>query len=728
MQIRWDQSLVEPRWLVIGLTVYLLVAAVYYRRLFPIVARSYWWVLAGSKLLAAAAVLLAVLNPYAVTQAPDRERQRLAVLIDATGSMATRDCGERSRLDVARQDLLAPAAPFRRVLERFPRNDLQLFAGNSLWRVPGSDFGPLPGLTDVDGALRQVLAAQTPGAQLGAVLLATDGLDNQGLGLLDAAGPYRQAGIPIHVVGIGDRREHPDLALQWLTVPAEALKGRPVTLTALLRRNVGGRASYDLEFSENGRFLRRQSVTFEDDERERQVNFEHTAFVSGFKTYRVHAVPLPDERNVLNNVDLAGLPVKDPEHFRVLFFSANLDWNYRFLQQLANSQSRLELDAAIRLGERTWWRKGLDLEQQAEPGLPPAGVLNRYDCVILDLGASYLLRPADLEALTGFVAARGGGLICTGRASPPLPPPLAQLLPLRGEPDAPEILPAPSRLELRPGSLFQTPGGRSERLAARLSAPDGSAVARLAPERLKAGALAAALIQGPGYVAVAVQNYGAGKTCYLNLPDTWKWVLADEGGESDFAEFWGRLVTWASSSSRQRFTVRPTGAKLRLGEEVEFTLDVLDPQYRGDNQARPAAVAVGADGDSPLSFLADPRVDGRYVAKLVPRQPGELRLRFQAERNDGERLEEGADYVVVADSPESQPAPLAEAQLQALARLTGGEYWHYRDLGKMRDLPLSIRAARVPEHRHGLDAWLLLLAVLLAVLPDWYLRRRLGLR
>ncbi len=86
------------------------------------------------------------------------------------------------------------------------------------------------------------------------------------------------------------------------------------------------------------------------------------------------------------------------------------------------------------------------------------------------------------------------------------------------------------------------------------------------------------------------------------------------------------------------------------------------------------------------------------------------------------------DFVVVDRSPEVEPAPLAEERLKSLARITGGEYWHYRDIGRIDRLPITRQVRYLSEPHPWLESWAFLIAVILALLPDWIARRRIGLR
>jgi hypothetical protein len=266
-------------------------------------------------------------------------------------------------------------------------------------------------------------------------------------------------------------------------------------------------------------------------------------------------------------------------------------------------------------------------------------------------------------------------------------------------------------------------------LAALLTVPDGMPWLTVANDQLKPGAVAVVTADSGNQVLVAAQQYGAGKVALVNVSETWRWAMREERGPELHARFWARLTAWAASSLQQRLTIKPAGAKLDLASEQRVTVDVLDRYYRPESRARLTAVCrVPGGGEERVEFVPDPRVDGRYVSRFVPRATGEHRWSFRVELPDGEVLEEQVDQVVVDASPEHLPAPLAEERLRSLARITGGQYYHVRDLGELTDLPIT-RQIRYLETPHPwLHSWLFLLAIVLAVLPDWIARRRTGLR
>ncbi len=701
----------------------------FYWRWRRFVSRRYWQALLGTKLLSMLMLFLLLLNPYYTLREPDTRKYSVAFLIDATGSMATADCDGRRRLDVVRQEVLAPTSDFSTdVISRFPQARFYIFAGDRLRRIePTAAFDTLPGDTDIDPVLKQTFKSGSGQLALGAVVLISDGGDNRGVSLVEGATPFRQAGIPVHCIGVGEARPKPDIAVHWVDVPTTAVKAKAIQLTARVERRATDIGEVELTLYAGTREIARQTASFEAGRTRRTVDFETRSYQTGFHTYRIAAAPLPREENQLNNIDLAGIRVRDPDTFKVFYFSGNLDWNYKFLKILADDQERLQLDAVIRTGPTSWFSRGFPQDPPVD-GFPAAEILGQFDALILTLDSLQLLDAEQLEGLLNFVENRGGGVALTG-VTDKLPEEIRKALPFRSQTFQVSRLGA-TKLAFRPSPVLSR--GRGEELqefADRLYVPAESAFLEIRKRDLKPGARAVATMKGPEFIALTAQNYGAGKVAYLNIDDTWKWAIRTDAGNENYGLFWGRLISWVASSSRERLTIKPQGAKLPLEQEQRLTVDVLSKNFVAANNARVTAVITVPDGtEENLTLFGSARVDGRYETKFVPRQPGEYVVRIFARLADGEVLERTATYLAPAASAENQPAPMAEPQLQSLARLTNGNYWNYRNIDRIRELPLTKELQYIESRRDFRHGWLFLILIIACVLPDWILRRRIGLR
>ena len=91
-------------------------------------------------------------------------------------------------------------------------------------------------------------------------------------------------------------------------------------------------------------------------------------------------------------------------------------------------------------------------------------------------------------------------------------------------------------------------------------------------------------------------------------------------------------------------------------------------------------------------------------------------------------MEIDAHFLARGAGAETANTEYREGVLRDVARITGGLFHHYRDLGSLRTIPLSASVPMTEHRRYWADApWLLVLAALVFGC-DWYLRRRVGLK
>ncbi len=724
------EPLTSPLLLAIIAVVVTGLVILFYRRYRTVVSPRYWVALVALKATAFAAIALMLMNPVLIRRAPDQENYTVMYLIDASGSMQTTDCGAERRIDFVKNRILSPESAFsRRFITPSENARFYLFAGTDIRRFePGGNFNTLPGETDIDTALIDTLNSPVDNKTIGAVVLVSDGLDNVGASLMEAAIDFKKADIPVHCIGVGNPHPKNDIGIAWLDVPESGVKNEPLPMTARVTRNFSSETTAQVTLYEDGRILSEKTVVFDEGRLESELTFDHVAFTTGFKTYKITVAAADGEENHLNNTDFAGVEVNDPDVFKCLFFSANVDWEYKFLKIFAEKEEKLDIDAAVRLGETPWFVRGIGDEKTSLNRFPDCTVLNDYDCIVLHVNAQYLMNDEDFACLVNFVENKGGGVVFTGTADT-FQTAFQDILPVAGLPRD-TVRTSAGTIAFQSSQIMGADDiTEIERLSNKLFVPDGTEVYPIEEKDLKPGALAVIHMAETSWVILAAQHYGTGKVALLNLPDTWKWVMQGDDDGHYHGLFWGRLISWMASASKSRLTIKPYARKLLLGSEQEFSVDVLDEQYNPDNGAAIACTVVGPEGEEPpMHLIPDPRVDGRYLGKFIPRFKGGYHFYFKVTPSEGDSIRADNEYLVLDMSPESEPRPMAEGPLQSLARQTGGEYWRYQDIDSVDEFALTKAVSYIEEKEHWIETWWFLACILIAVLPDWILRRRIGLR
>ena len=223
--------------------------------------RTVGW-LEGLRFVLIAMLAFTLLRPEVVRTIKSKDQPEVAILIDRSGSMATRDVQDGASLQSRRQWLDAQLTnEFWRPLAGNTKVVIEEFDG-SVTNAPGETNAAGPIGTDLNAALERPLARA---ANLKAALIVTDGDWNIGGSPLRAASQYRERGVP------KDEAEK----RAWMTVNLESGggklsgsgRGRKETHVASSR---GGRAQKSGSWEQRSAAARKGWVTRRKHEAERR--------------------------------------------------------------------------------------------------------------------------------------------------------------------------------------------------------------------------------------------------------------------------------------------------------------------------------------------------------------------------------------------------------------------------------------------------------------------------
>lgn len=716
-------------WPAIALWAVLAIALVVLRHagLQAALSRRTCWSITALRVTALALVALLLLQPYREDRRPDRDAFRTVMLLDSSASMAVQDlAGGQSRLEVVRSAIgsTAGAGPtlFGRLSETCSM-EARAFAEAGRAVRPGGPLPVAPGRTALGEVLAETLD-ETAGPPLGAVLVVSDGHSNQGRSPTEVGKLFRARGIPVSCIGVGENRQPGDLRVRFAAGQVKGRKGEPLTLDVVLENRFGHAVTTRLTVTDGQGVAAEREVTVAAGASQRE-SVAVTPWRAGFLSYSARLAAVPDDHQPDTDVDFAGVEVSEPDRFGILYIGAHLGSEYRFLRLLCDTHPQLSLAAAIQTGKASFYQTGLSTGEEGRlNGLPTdPDVINRFDAVVLDTRAVGALGSKGLEALVGFVDRRGGGLLALGPTAD-LPEALRDLLPVPPVPAG--SLGTRERLETNPDFIFEKDPGQVLAGGSGLPLPIGGPL--WLTSALKRGARAAAVVRGSDLAAVSAQSYGSGRVAYLGVESTWQWRLASAAGENSHTAFWNGLLVWLASTGKPRLQMPADGAKVGLGEPVALDVNVLGRDFLPAPDARITATITspsGAARDLALDASAD--TPGRYTALFFPEEAGEHRVAYRIAASSGDCAGE-AHFLARRTGVETEDTTYREDVLRDLARLTGGTFLSYRDLGALERLPLSttvpMKTARLYWTRHSA-----LLVALAAVLgAEWLLRRRFGLK
>ncbi len=689
--------------------------------------RGLWWMSLVLRVAAVVMAALLALNPFWVRRDPDPDGFRLALLADASGSMHTRDLDGQARIEfVAAQT--AEAAPDNlraRLKARYHRLDTYAFS-DRLRPLPPEGLALTSGQTALGTSLEEALARDSSQGPLAGLVLLSDGISLQGTPLMDAARSFREAGVPVTVVGTGDTAQGGDAALELAVRTAEPLVGEPLELEAALTSTFTRPVTATVEIADGDTVLTRQEVTLEPGE---TVHVPATAQPerSGFHSYRARlAEPVPGDRNQSNDLAFAAADVGEPRVMKALYLSSHLNDTYRFLREALRQDPDWELHAVIRLDEERFTYLGFE-EKPEDENAGFAAMTDKlvdHSVLVVETAAVAEMAEAERQALLDFLTLRGGGVIFFG---PPdnLPADLRYLLPVRQT----EVLERPRQapLELTPDPVFTDLAGGTLFRPPPLFLPEDR-TAFGATELSRGGRVVLSLRQN-GLPLLTLHAYGAGRVAYLGTAATWRWRLSSEHGLRQHELFWRYLLGWLGSGGKPRLDMPLQGRIVPVDEPVALDVDVRGPDFRPAESARVSAILTPAGGEPgpAVNLVPDPAQPGRYQGTAALEETGEARIEYRVSFPDGEELRQEAWFAGAHLGRENADLAFRERELRDLARVTGGDYVGWRDVNTLDEIPLRadvpMRESRVHWTRNLPFA--LILALALGI--EWILRRRAGL-
>lgn len=679
------------------------------------------------RFLGLALLALMLLDPAWIQRSPDPNAYQVAILAQQSPSMLTEDMPDgQSRLEWVRSALATDQSNSlrNRLAEQHP---LRQFAFSDQLRRSEDGLRPHPGRTAIGHALQQLNQQGPPGGgSWGAIVLFSDGVQQLGPHPAHAARALGEAGIPVHVIGVGmpDSRGTVDVRFaqrQW-----EGVRGLPSTVEVRVTHSLNRPQQALLSIYEEQDLVATREVTLQPD-RDLIERFELEAARAGFRSYRAEICTLETGNRALQALDYATAQIREAARFRVLYIGRP-QMEYRFLRMLANEDDqRLELSAWLQLGpERFVLRSGTGNAEQSTPqsGFPEdTDPLPEADTLIVDGAILPQLSVASQEWIRDFVAQSGGGLLVLAPL-PDVPDLWRGLLPVR---TVERTQPRQNlRLEPVPGPVLRDEDfNLFTRAPAVFLAAEHEAFLVSGQPRGARTALQTANNELPVLVFHA---YGAGRSAFQGSTAFWRWRMQSEHGLEQHRRYWFNLLNWLSESRQPRLNAPLQGQVRALEQPVPLQLRVLDNAFRPRSDARVRARIVEPDGTvREVTLLPRFGQPGLFEDELSLTLPGEYRVRFEASIPNGDTLSRDIFFLARSEA-DLEDTALQEALLRDIARLSGGSYIPWQEAAGLRSLRISDRVPHVERPVHWARSWPFVTLLLLALAADWWLRRRYGLR
>jgi uncharacterized membrane protein len=673
-------------------------------------------------------LLLLLWEPALSVSALRPQQNIVAVVVDDSLSMGTKDTGTSRRDEAAR---LLDSGFLSRLRRRFQVRLYKLGADTRRIQETNELHASEPA-THLGAGLDQ-LASESGALPIGAVVLLSDGADNSGGVTLETLSALRARRLPVSTIGFGKERLENDVELEHVDLPARTLASSRIQAQVSIRDNGFDRKKAKLSISDGVSVLASRDVLLKSGQQSETLEFN--AGNAGPKTIYASIDPLPGEENAQNNRLTRVIDV-DGETRRILYMEGEPRWDYKFLRRAVEDDPALHIVSLLRTTQNKLYRQGVANAKELVDGFPTKpDDLFAFDGLILGSVESAYFTDAQQQAIQQFVDRRGGGLLFLGgRASLADGgydrPPFKELLPVN--------LPQRKNTFRRDmAEAYLTDAGKQSLICRIEDDPQKSLdhwkiLPYLASYQdagtPKPGAVVLAQMTAGGakLPLLITENYGRGRTAVFATGGSWRWQMQQPVEDMSHEMFWRQLLRWLVSESPSRVTETTQNTLLSDSGEIRLTADVRDRAYMPANDATVAVRIEGPEGISEtLPLRPEQRKEGIYTGSWTAPKPGAYIAEVTARRGAEElgrnvmsfRREDG----VAENFHREQNRDL----LEKLASETGGHYFRARDAGRLVD-EIAYSDAGITA-RETMDLWNMPIVFLLAIAlrsAEWLLRRR----
>lgn len=743
-----------PRWALCALALLLCLAiALGMRALFQEPRRIRRAVLIGLRCLSAGCLFALFLEPGLRLMQTTRAKNRVAVLIDRSASMALPSTQDgRARFEQA----AALAHGSQAFLDELSQNFIvELFTfGDTLEPLGSLDAldtaKPDAEVSDLLGALEQAARGRGSVAarKFSGAIVVTDGADNRRLGeALDARAreAIKALGAPISTILVGESAAR-DVSVDRVAVDDFAFVRNSLTITAFIRAPGFAGAKLPVVLKIDGRPLTSRLLSVAEEGGPMAVDFTFAPDRTGHFAYTVE-VPLQEGEAIATNNEIS-FPLKViRDRVRALHVAGRPSWDMRFLRGLLKEDPNIDLVSSYILRDLTDDPKTVS---DAELSLIPFPMreifheqIHTFDVIFIQNFAheerAYSMSQY-LDSIADYVRS-GGALVMLGgengfgeghyeRTV------LQSILPVTPTGDPPQVDPFQARL---------TPLGRHHpvtRIAPTDEASD--AIWRALPTiggahvtRAKPGAQVLldhpfASKDGQNIPVVVLGEAGEGRVMAVLSDGTWQWAFtADEAFTNArlYERFWARAIRWLIRDP-ELTPVKLTLDKsaLRPREKLAVQVEVRRSDYTPASEAEiEIEVRDARDGTVVGISRAAAGPEGILRREFELDRPGPYKICARGFEGGAVLGEDQSALAVHATGPEHAKTEVRPKLLKEIASLTHGRF--EENPNRLTDAPLN--DPEVIEVGQRRDEPLAHQAIILAALAalcaaEWVLRRRWG--
>jgi len=714
----------QSGWLILLLLLFIGFSIFIYRWTNPPVNNKLRYGLIILRIFALATLLFIIFEPVLSLTWQRLQKPIIAVLVDNSASMQLTDATGPRKATV--QQILRQ--PFLKELTK--KNELAYFHfANSLeaWPAAPEDSLNFDGDgTDIQKAL-QLLNEKMADRYLKSIILITDGADNLG------ENPNRLAanlGLPIFPIAVGDPSEPKDVLITRTFTNQITYVNNKVPLEVTIKSTGCDNERIQVLLKNEGRVLETQQVRLSGTALEQKLEFQFTPQAEGITKYQVEIPPLPGEITTLNNQQDFYVKVLK-SRMKILIIAGAPSPDFAFLKQNLSTDANVEIETFVEKNAGNFY----------EGAFPAATALKKYDAIVL---VDFPRRTSAKNVVFNLTEAIRNQeiplLFIAGQSVD-----YRQLIALNGLFPINLSISAQKEREIQlsltaEGSnhpIFRIKPDIAENVKLWHDLPPiyspylnlrPNPVATVMVEIDKSrSSLPQSLPQQP---VIALTQIGTQKIVAIMAYGLWRWdfVLIGLGKENIvYQTLFHKMIRWlVTREESKRVRIQVPKEIFRGGEPVTFKGEVYFEDYQPMNDAE---VKVILKNDSlEQELLLNSKGNGKYETTLQMLAGGDYQFIGQAVREGQVVGADSGKFSVEPFSLEFQSTRMEEEILQKMAAVTGGKYFTAADYSNLPD-HIDFPPKRSIESREW-ELWnklALLLAILLFLTSEWFIRKKKGM-
>ncbi|MEG0586671.1 MAG: FixH family protein [Akkermansia sp.] len=620
-----------------------------------------------------------LLEPEIIHSSPIKGQSQIAILIDESESMTTRDVSISDDKTLTRDEAIKHilASPSLNKLKAegpitiIPFSKPTIVQGGQKMQSGTDLASPILGLLDQPNNWK-------------AVILLSDGNHNMPPSPLLAAQQLRVRAIPLLSVPIGSPTPLPDLAIDKINIPTYGIIDEIIKIPFSIHNTMGEDIHTSVTLKSLKTDKQQQRDIIIPARGEYAGSFDWKITKEGLNDLEI-SIPIALGETIIDNNQTTFQLSGRKESIRALVIDSLPRWEYRFIRNALYRDPGVELHTLL-------LHPNLSIAGEG-PGyitrFPSArDELSRYDVVFIgDIGiGANGLSQEDMAQLVDLVKNKASGIVFLpgyqGKQLELLGSPLGDLLPVTLDKELPQGTLSPDRIPLQ----LTTEGKQSLLTMLSDSEHDNDDIWQQLPGfnwyapvvRAKAGANILAVhptAKNPyGRIPLLVtQPYGNGKVLFMGTDAAWRWRRGVE--DKYHYRFWRQVARWMSyrrnMASGQQVRLMISPERPELGDDITVTALISDKQGAPINKEDAFLDITSPSGDKMKQQMTQTQGSwGTYSTSFPLNQSGDWKIIASSAS-----LHEVVELTISTPDNilEKKGLPVNTQLLEEMAFISGGE-------------------------------------------------------